>query len=166
MERIVVQICMLLKGSRCKRIRTALRDKGEHGDTSRAWLNTKEQMDYDKLTAIWRRASSLLASFDDVLAWGMHSTYTGAGQMHVHGNRYIKRTHTHTHTGGHTNMHAHIHTKQTTKKQAIRHWGRNIKSGKAGWSIGVVWWFHQTTTALTLKEIWERFLCYRTPHSR
>lgn len=35
---------------------------------SRAWLTTKEQMGYDKLTAIWRKASSLLASFDDELA--------------------------------------------------------------------------------------------------
>lgn len=32
------------------------------------WLTTKEQMGYDKLTAIWRKASSLLASFDDELA--------------------------------------------------------------------------------------------------
>lgn len=33
-----------------------------------AGLSTKEQMGHDKLTATWRRASSLLASFDDELA--------------------------------------------------------------------------------------------------
>ena len=38
------------------------------GDRSRAWLTTEEQMGDDKLTAIWRRASSFLASFDDELA--------------------------------------------------------------------------------------------------
>lgn len=38
------------------------------GDRTEAWLATKEQMGYDKLTAIWRKASSLLASFDDELA--------------------------------------------------------------------------------------------------
>lgn len=43
------------------------KQKNLDGD-GRAWLNTREQMGYDKLTAIWRRASSLLASFDDELA--------------------------------------------------------------------------------------------------
>ena len=38
------------------------------GDGGRDWLTTREQMGYDKLTAIWRKASSLLASFDDELA--------------------------------------------------------------------------------------------------
>lgn len=37
-------------------------------DRSRNWLTTNEQMGHDKLTAIWRKASSLLASFDDELA--------------------------------------------------------------------------------------------------
>lgn len=43
-------------------------EKNLDGDMGRAWLTTKEQMGYDKLTAIWRKASSLLASFDDELA--------------------------------------------------------------------------------------------------
>ncbi len=43
-------------------------EKNLDGDRSRAWLTTKDQMGYDKLTAIWRKASSLLASFDDELA--------------------------------------------------------------------------------------------------
>lgn len=43
-------------------------EKNVGGDRRRAWLNTKEQMGYDKLTATWRKASSLLASFDDELA--------------------------------------------------------------------------------------------------
>ena len=42
--------------------------KNLRGDRSRSWLTTKEQMGYDKLTAIWRKASSLLASFADELA--------------------------------------------------------------------------------------------------
>lgn len=42
--------------------------KNLDGDRSKAWLTSKEQMGYDKLTAIWRKASSLLASFDDELA--------------------------------------------------------------------------------------------------
>ena len=89
----------------------------------RAWLTTKEQMGYDKLTAIWRKASSLLASFDDELAWSMHSTYTRAGPMHVHGDRYIHTKHTHTHTYRYTHIQAcaHTHTHRQAHTQTPPH---------------------------------------------
>lgn len=43
---------------------------GEEGQRRKGFGSgsEEEQMGHDKLTAIWRRASSLLASFDDELA--------------------------------------------------------------------------------------------------
>lgn len=77
---------------------TKQKNSGWRKDESLA--DYRKQMDYDTLTATWRKASSLLASFDGELAWSMHSTYSRAGQMHVHGDNRYKNTHV-------NNMHAH-----------------------------------------------------------
>lgn len=91
------------------------------GDRTRAWLTTKEQMGDDKLTAIWRKASSLLASFDDELVWSMHSTYTRAGQMHVHGDKHTDIYTQNKHTCAHTHTHTYTHTRMCIHKQTGTH---------------------------------------------